>query len=215
MPQSYQEILDAGYQADRDFCIATDHLDNIDTCLLVAPHGGSIEPGMGDTMLAVAEEGQWAYYLFEGRLSRRNWARLHIPSTSFDEPTLLRLLPRTRFVLSFHGESGGRRRIIYVGGLYRQGREILVAGLNHDLAELGIAALDAMEAGAEEIAGRSQRNITNHGTLRAGVQLEFSQGVRTLLFRNLNQSRRRQPTEHLGVLARSIDRALARLTGGR
>jgi phage replication-related protein YjqB (UPF0714/DUF867 family) len=215
MPWSYQEIIGAGYESGRDFAVGTGNIDNIERCLLVSPHGGSIEPGTTDVMLAVANLGQWAHYNFQGQLPRRNWRELHIPSTHFDEPRLLGLLPQARFVLSFHGESDDERRTICVGGLYHHGRETFIACLAEDLAHLRVTVSDALQMQNEGIAGRSRQNITNRGTLEAGVQLEFSQGVRTLLFRNLNQSRRRQPTEHLGVLARSIDRALARLTGGR
>jgi len=215
MPRSYQEILDGGLRSGRDFRVGVGNLENIAPCLLVVPHGGAIEPGTTEIMLAVANLGQWAYYNFQGQLPSRNWPELHIPSTHFDEPRLLGLLPRTRFAVSFHGENNEERRIIHVGGLYDQGRQTFVLCLNEDLVDLRIAVLDASKAGNDNIAGQSPRNITNRGLRGAGVQLEFSHGTRQLLFRNLNRSSRRRPTQNLGVVARSIDRALARLTGGR
>ncbi len=215
MPRSYQEILDGGLRSGRDFRVGVGNLENIAPCLLVVPHGGAIEPGTTEIMLAVAGVGQWAYYLFEGRLRKRNWGELHIPSHQFDEPTLLRMLLQTRFVLTFHGESDDEERTIYVGGLYHHGRETFIACLAEDLAHIRVTVSDALQMQNEGIAGRSRQNITNRGTLEAGVQLEFSHGTRQLLFRNLNRSSRRRPTQNFGVVARSIDRALARLTGGR
>lgn len=212
MPWSYQEIIGAGYESGRDFAVGTGNIDNIERCLLVSPHGGSIEPGTTDVMLAVTNLGQWAYYNFQGQLPRRNWPELHIPSTHFDEPRLLGLLPRTRFAVSFHGENSEERRIIHVGGLYDQGRQTFVLCLNEDLVDLRITILDASKAGNDNIAGQSPRNITNRGLRGAGVQLEFSHGTRQLLFRNLNRSNRRRPTENLGVVARSINQALLKLT---
>ena len=215
MPWSYQEILDGWLRSGRDFRVGVGNLENIAPCLLVAPHGGAIEPGTTEIMLAVANLGQWAYYDFQGQLPKRNWRELHIPSTHFDEPRLLGLLPQARFVLSFHGEGDDERRTICVGGLYQHGRETFIACLAEDLAHLRVTVSDALQVQNEGIAGRSRQNITNRGTLEAGVQLEFSQGTRHLLFRSLNQSSRRRATRNLRVVVQSIDRALARLTGDR
>jgi len=107
MPKSYEGLLRKGYELNRDFFVGTGNLENVDHCLLVVPHTGSIEPRTKDILLAVAKLGKWAYCVFEGRLPSDNYRRLHITSTGFDEPGLLELLPQTRFVLSFHG---ARRR---------------------------------------------------------------------------------------------------------
>src|SRR5258708_1525774 len=142
-PRSYVDIVEARYERGRDFCVGVGNLENVARCLLVAPHGGAIEPGTTEIMRAAARLGPWAYYHFDGRLRRGNWEQLHIASTLFDEPTLLEMLPQSRIVLSFHGEGIGKSRVIYVGGLYRQGRKVLLAHLNANLADLGIKAADA------------------------------------------------------------------------
>ena len=212
-PRNYSEILEARLRPNRDFRVGTGNLENVARCLLVAPHGRAIEPGTTEIVLEVARLSRWAYYHFDGRLRRRNWEKLHIASTRFNEPTLLRLLPQTQFVLSFHGEGSKRGRTIYVGGLYDEGRHALLESLNAGLADLGVRALDALASRhAEEIAGRSPDNITNCGRLGAGVQLEFSLGARLAFFESLTRAGRRQPRAALGVLARSIDRALGELT---
>jgi phage replication-related protein YjqB (UPF0714/DUF867 family) len=213
MPKSYEGLLRKGYKQDRDFFVRTSNLENVGRCLLVAPHAGSIEPRTKDILLAVAKLGKWAYYVFEGRLARRNYRRLHITSTGFNEPRLLELLPQTQFVLSFHGASR-RCPLVYVGGLFAEGRETLIATLNRELPRMGLAAIDATLAiRDEEIAGQSLRNLTNRGLLRRGIQLEFSSAVRAALFESESGTKRRNGTKNLQLLSVCIHRALCRLTG--
>jgi phage replication-related protein YjqB (UPF0714/DUF867 family) len=212
-PRSYQEVLDRGYIPNRDFRVVVGNLENIDRCLLIAPHGGAIEPGTTEIMHAVADLGGWAFYHFDGTLRRRNKDRLHITSTRFDEPQLTTLLTNTRFVMSFHGQSGSTHRTIYVGGLYKRGRRVLLDALNADLEPISMHAVDATRARhAEEIKGASPRNITNQGQLRTGVQLEFSRGARLACFESLSHAGRQRPRPTLATVARSIHRALAELT---
>ena len=58
-PRSYAEILRNGHVLGRDFRVAFGD-SKVELCLLVAPHGGGIEPGTSDIMRAVAEAGGWA-----------------------------------------------------------------------------------------------------------------------------------------------------------
>ena len=64
-PRSYEEILQRNLVRDRDFRVAFGDA-NIEKCLLIAPHGGGIEPGTSEIMRAVAEQGGWAWYEFAG-----------------------------------------------------------------------------------------------------------------------------------------------------
>src|SRR5260370_36348390 len=143
-PRNYSELLQASARPNRDFRFGTGILDTLARCLLVAPKGRAIEPGTTEIVLEVARLSRWAYYHFDGRLRRRNWEKLHIASTRFNEPTLLRLLPQTQFVLSFHGEGSKRGRTIYVGGLYDEGRHALLESLNARLSHPSVRALDAL-----------------------------------------------------------------------
>ncbi len=212
-PRNYSEILEARPRPRRDFRVRVGNLGSVGRCLLVAPHGGEIEPGTTEILQAVAHRSGWAYYHFDGTLSKGNRDRLHITSTRFDKPDLMRLLRQTQFVLSFHGAGGSKQRKVYVGGLYDEGRRVLLEALNADLAPFGITAVDATKGRrAEEIAGKSAQNITNRGRRGEGVQLEFSRGARLAFFESLTRAGRRQPRAALGVLARSIDRALGELT---
>ena len=53
-PNSYTAILNAGYRRGRDFDIVTGNLQHVAACLLVAPHGGGIEPMTSEIASAVA-----------------------------------------------------------------------------------------------------------------------------------------------------------------
>ena len=64
-PRSYEEILRRDLVLGRDFRVAFGDA-NIEKCLLVAPHGGGIEPGTSELMRSVAELGGWAWYEFAG-----------------------------------------------------------------------------------------------------------------------------------------------------
>src|SRR5215469_14442257 len=95
-PRSFEEILQRNFVQGRDFRIAFGD-SNIDKCLLAAPHGGGIEPGTSEIMRAVAEQGNWAWYEFAGFLRRGNRESLHLPSSAFDEPTLVSLRRQAGF----------------------------------------------------------------------------------------------------------------------
>src|SRR6476646_8006552 len=91
-PRNYQEVLDRGYAPGRDFRISFSD-GNIARCLLVAPHGGGIEPGTSEILRALTDLSDWAWYEFAGFLRKGNKEALHITSTHFDEPTLGTLVP--------------------------------------------------------------------------------------------------------------------------
>src|SRR5579864_7885716 len=129
-PTCYADILKAGYRRDHDFEVVIGNRENIRPCLIVAPHGGSIEPLTSEIARAVADISSRSFYMFLGRLPRNNWDAFHIDSTSFDEPEFERLVADTERVVSFHGAERDRGRTIYVGGLHEEGRGLIVEGLN-------------------------------------------------------------------------------------
>jgi phage replication-related protein YjqB (UPF0714/DUF867 family) len=212
-PRNYSEIIDGGYQRGRDFRVVTGNHEQVGPCLLVAPHGGSIEPMTSEIVTAVASVSNRAYYLFEGKLRRDNWNALHIDSTSFDEPEFERLVAETELVISFHGAERDRGRNVYVGGLHERGRGLMVEGLNVALRRFDVTAVDAARAkAARSIAGLHPGNLTNRGRRGAGVQLEFSDGARLVFFRGRSRAERQHPNEHLILLAQAIDAVLRQLT---
>lgn len=211
-PLSYREILERNLMLGRDFRIAFGD-SNIDKCLLLAPHGGGIEPGTSEILRAVAELSDWAWYEFAGFLRAGNREALHIPSTFFDEPTLLRLLPQAGLVIAFHGASEARAPLAYVGGKWARGRQLLADAINHSSAKHGILAVDATGLdGSEEIQGFGESNLTNRGRRGEGIQISFSREARNLLFPpDASREARGRRSAPLKPLAASIDRALKEL----
>jgi phage replication-related protein YjqB (UPF0714/DUF867 family) len=210
-PRSYSEILARGYLPGRDFRVAFGD-SKVDLCLLIAPHGGGIEPGTSEILRAVSEMGGWAWYEFAGFLRKGNQAELHIASTSFDEPTLMSMLPQTRFVVAFHGASDAGEPIVYVGGRWKRACEILSDSINASSRKHGIHAALAHENPVAHLQGSQESNLTNRGKRAEGVQLEFSRGARNLLFPpDCSREARGRRSPRLRPLALSIHAAVKQL----
>jgi phage replication-related protein YjqB (UPF0714/DUF867 family) len=213
-PRRYAEILKNGHVLGRDFRVAFGD-SKIDLCLLVAPHGGGIEPGSSEIMRAVAELGGWAWYEFAGFLRQGNRQALHMASTGFDEPTLKSMLPQAGFVVAFHGASESREPLVYVGGKWKLGRETLAEAINASFEEHGIRAADAADTGiAARLRGVDDSSITNRGRRMEGVQLEFTRAARDLLFPpDSSREARGRRSARLRPLAASIHAATKQLCG--
>ena len=205
-PRNYQEVLDRGYIPGRDFRIAFGD-GNIARCLLVAPHGGGIEPGTSEILRALSDFG-WAWYEFAGFLRSGNKDALHIASPQFDEPALVTLLPRTNFVLAIHGANDTSSLVIYVGGNWEAGRAAMTAAIN---AATATHEIQAMEAPAH-LGGTEPGSLANRGKLGYGIQLEFSRGARNLLFPpDCSREARGRRSPRLDALARAIHTGLKQL----
>jgi phage replication-related protein YjqB (UPF0714/DUF867 family) len=212
-PRSYNEILQRNLVRDRDFRVAFGDA-NIEKCLLVAPHGGGIEPGTSEIMRTVAELGGWAWYEFAGYLRGGNKEALHIASTEFDEPTLLALLPQTEVVATFHGSDEGGKAVVDVGGKWKLGRQATIEAINESFDAHGIRAVDATEdRDKEHISGLNGSNITNRGRRAEGIQMEFSRAARNLLFPpDSSREARGRRSARLRPLVWSLHLALKQLT---
>ena len=81
--------------------------------VVIAPHGGGIEPETSKIANAIAGA-EFSLYCFRGLKPVGN-TRLHITSHNFDEPECLALLAKHQSVLAIHGcaESGER---VFLGG---------------------------------------------------------------------------------------------------
>ena len=206
-PRNYREVLDRGYVPGRDLRIAFGD-GGIARCLLVAPHGGGIEPGTSELLRAISDLGDWAWYEFAGFLRKGNQEALHIASTLFDEPTLLALLPRTNFVLTLHGANDTSDPVAYVRGRWEEGRATMTAMINASTEGHGIHAQEA----PAHLRGIESTNLTNRGKLGHGIQLEFSRAARNLLFPpDCSRQARGRRSPRLRALARAIHNGLQRL----
>jgi phage replication-related protein YjqB (UPF0714/DUF867 family) len=210
-PRNYAEIIGAGYRRgrDKDFRVVTKNRAQLRNCLLVAPHGGCIEPMTSKIVCAVASVSNRAYYLFEGQLPKNNWNALHIDSRTFDEPEFEKLVAKTDLVVSFHGKKRDQSRTIYVGGLHQQGRGLMIQALNKALGRFKLSAVDATVGNSNKsIAGLEPDNLTNRGQFGGGIQLEFTRAARLVFFPSKGRVQRTKPKENLRLLAETIDGVL-------
>jgi len=142
---------------------------------IVAPHGGSIEPGTSQIANAVAGA-NLSFYAFEGLKPSDNGV-LHITSTRFDEPRCLALIAEARTVITIHGRDGADQ-IVFLGGLDTALARRIEAAL--DAAGFTVRRDDDLD-----LQGTSRENLCNRGISGVGVQLEISNGLRRTLFRSL------------------------------
>lgn len=142
--------------------------------LVMAPHGGWIEPMTAELARAFAAN-DLSYYAFQGLKDGGN-EDLHITSHRFDEPLALRAASSARWVLAVHGEKTSDRSFVMVGGLWERFRERMESALR----EAGVP-VEGPRVGLE---GSHPENICNRGESGAGAQLEISEDLRRRLRRD-------------------------------
>jgi phage replication-related protein YjqB (UPF0714/DUF867 family) len=142
---------------------------------VVAPHGGSIEPGTSEIARTIAGV-DFSFYAFEGRKKQHNNC-LHITSTRFDEPICLALLAGTECVVAIHGENSNEK-VVFLGGR----DEVRLRQLREVLKQYGFCVRAHRNP---RLQGTSLANICNRGKAQAGVQIELSKGLRRSFFSSL------------------------------
>jgi phage replication-related protein YjqB (UPF0714/DUF867 family) len=146
--------------------------------LIMAPHGGDIEPGTTEVADALSG-GIHSFYSFEGIKPIGN-RELHIPSTRFDEPRAMEISRTKDTTITIHG-CRGKDAIVYVGGLDGN----LIEGIEKELQDSGFAV--QMNS---RLPGRDPMNICNRNRRGKGVQLELTRGLRLLMFQGLKNNQR-------------------------
>jgi phage replication-related protein YjqB (UPF0714/DUF867 family) len=134
--------------------------------VIVAPHGGRIEPGASEMAALIAGE-DFSLYCFESLVPGR---RLHITSSRFDEPMGLALVGASEVAIAVHGRADAD-----------DPRTVWLGGLNIELRDQMGALLE--RAGFEtstdhHMQGKHPLNICNRGRLRTGAQLEMPRSLR-------------------------------------
>jgi len=162
-PASYADI-ERRYREGRDYCV--DWRPGASGALIMAPHGGGIEPGTHRIAHAVAGKDH-GYYAFIGALPSGNRA-LHLPSIRFNEPRAMTLAAGAAVLVVIHG-CREKQRIVFIGG-----RD---AGLRQRMAERLFEA-GIRTAVSEKFPGRHPRNLCNRFPSVRGVQLELSTALR-------------------------------------
>ena len=150
-------------------------IDRGSPILILAPHGGYIEPGTLEIGEALAAD-CYSFYGFESLEKRRHATSLHLTSSRFDEPRALDLLSRVDLAISVHGRKDKEdSQTLWVGGLHERLRDRLVFLLN-------AACIPAKAVGAgHALSGRDPKNICNQGRFGAGVQFEMPARLRQRL----------------------------------
>jgi len=144
--------------------------------LIIAPHGGKIEPYTSEITQLIAGE-DFAWYSFEG-INGEDIRRLHITSHNFDEPTLLQALQETRTVMTIHGLKNSMDEFLMIGGL----DTIFGSDLRVALQCQGFIVRDS----EQPYRGVRTTNICNRGQSGQGVQLELSFALRRRLFEDVD-----------------------------
>lgn len=139
--------------------------------LILAPHGGWIEPYTAEIARAVAGN-DLSFYAFQGLKDGKN-DRLHLTSHRFDEPLGLQAALSARWVLGIHGERSSPGEFVMVGGLWTRFREEVTGALDG----AGINVVSPRPG----LDGLNPANICNRGLSGAGGQLEISEGLRRRL----------------------------------
>jgi phage replication-related protein YjqB (UPF0714/DUF867 family) len=172
--------------------------------VILAPHGGGIEPGTSELCLAVAgyhpanlpdtppAAVTYDYWMFEGVRGDDN-ALLHVPSVGCDDGVALWLCAAALNAVSLHGFEPkpplpADKRLVLVGG----GDEELRLLLLRTLDAAGLPVEDA--AGRGELDGNSSLNIVNRTRRGKGAQLELSKPLRDSMFTVNTRPRRKHTT---------------------
>lgn len=134
--------------------------------LIVAPHGGGIEPGTSWIAKKIAGE-NFSLYCFNG-LKHRGNSDLHITSHLFDEPRCIEMLKQHDVVITIHGCQGDENSV-HLGGL----DDSLVDEFNSEITRL----CEHVNV-SRKFPGREKTNICNMGRTSAGVQFELTRGFR-------------------------------------
>jgi len=157
--------------------------------LIMAPHGGRIEPATVEIAEAIAGT-NYSFYALEG-LKKDGNRGLHIESHLFDEPRALKAVEKADVVITVHGQIDQKDEFVMAGGLDTH----LRPEIKRQLETSGFLTRPPTEG----LMGTDPQNICNRGKLRQGVQLEVSRKVRDLL---------RNDTDRLRVFGEAVRRAI-------
>jgi phage replication-related protein YjqB (UPF0714/DUF867 family) len=163
--KSFKELTNCEVEG-RDYRIRIELRDP--RVLIMAPHGGKIEPATAEVAEAIAGM-EYSFYSFEGLKADGNGV-LHIESHLFDEPHALRAVKNADIVITVHGQVDREEEFVMVGG-----RE---DGLRSEIQRQLEAAGFQTRPPSEGLTGTDPMNICNGGKWSQGVQLEISRKVR-------------------------------------
>ena len=170
MVDRYRAFADlaSDLRAGVDYRIRSEDRDT--SVVILAPHGGTIEPGTSDIARAIAGD-MVSWYVFEA-LKPGAHGNLHITSHRFDEPVALALVGRAVTAVAIHGRRDDGSDTVWLGG-----RAVVLRDA------IGTALRDAgfMAEPNRTLPGVHETNICNRTGSGAGVQLELPMSLRRRL----------------------------------
>ncbi len=167
---------------ERDFLVRLCKRDS--AILVIAPHGGGIEPGTSEIAEAIAEN-DCSFYAFEGMKTNGN-RDLHVTSSRFDEPQCAALAALSELAIAIHGENS-LDKVVFIGGLDLDTSRQIRASLRRR----GFCVKTHLNP---DLQGQDPANICNRTISGRGVQLELSKGLRRSFFRTLSKNGRQTRT---------------------
>lgn len=188
---SFPELAKSTEQ-DRDFRVRLQN--RVGTTVVIAPHGGGIEPGTSEIAEAIARD-DLSFYAFEGIKSTGN-RELHITSTRFDEPQCMVLVTASRRAIAIHGEDS-EQEVVFLGGR----DEAMLKRLRDSLISRGFGVETHKNAALQ---GRDEANICNRVETGCGVQMELSNGLRRSFFESLSRSGRQTKTDRFDQFVAAV-----------
>ena len=133
--------------------------------VVIAPHGGRIEPNT-DVIADAIAGGDFSFYRFRALKEKSG---LHIRSHLFNEPTCVQLVAAHQKVVSIHGWGADGVRVC-VGGRDTEMIEAFKKALATQKIELEYAPIS--------LRALDPQNITNRGANGRGVQFELTMDFR-------------------------------------
>ncbi|PHK48560.1 poly-gamma-glutamate hydrolase family protein [Staphylococcus edaphicus] len=156
--------------------------------LITAIHGGGIEPGTSELAKLISKKGDFNLYSFEG-LMKSNNQKLHVTSTRFDDPKLIKLTNKSNESISIHGVQE-QKKVVYIGGKDKAMAKSITKALEKEGFNV--------EKSPNYVNGDSSKNIINQNDTGSGVQLEISTQYRKSFFDNkrLDRQTRENPNDY-------------------
>lgn len=162
--------LEAGSREGVDYRIRLE--DRGSPFVILAPHGGTIEPETARIAEALAGP-DLSFYAFEA-LGPGAHGDFHITSHRFDEPRALDLVGRSRIAVAVHGRKDDGTDTVWLGGRAIDLRDVI----GDALRDAGFTAETN-----RRLPGIHETNICNRTRSGTGVQLELPMSLRRLLAR--------------------------------
>ncbi|MEF2071431.1 poly-gamma-glutamate hydrolase family protein [Consotaella aegiceratis] len=149
--------------------------DRSTACVIIAPHGGWIEPNTSEIAEAIAKT-DLLFYTFEV-LNNGAHSDFHISSHRFDEPNAIDIVGKCATAVAIHGRQDDGREAVWLGGR----ATALCDAIGNSPHAAGFEAKPN-----KKLPGHNRTNICNRTLSGEGVQLEIPRSLRRQLASDAN-----------------------------